>query len=167
MQHVLVVDTNSDQDIIFTHVASIDRIMAYHEAGHTVTALVQGLPLQWTSVSPPKTKIRHLLSQPSCHHILAIEPEAVFTLAGEMVEKRIHDDYEHASVDDRAHLQTLAATLYQDDPTGAAEWTARMEIKTEALVDKHWNDIAAVAMKLLSNPLHQFSASEIRVHLGW
>ena len=164
--YVLVVDTDSDQDIVFTPVASIDRIMAYHEAGHTVAALVRGLPLQWTSVSPPKTMVRNHLLLPSFHDFIAIERDAVVTLAGEMAEKRIHDDYEPASDDDKAHLQTLAATLYPDDPNGANEWTARMKIKTEALVEKHWNNIVSVAMKLLSDPLHQFSAREIKVHLG-
>ncbi len=162
MQHVLVVDTDSDQDIGITREASIDYIMAYHEAGHTVAALALCMALKEVSINPPRTRVRLPLLT-SFHDSIAIERDAVYTLAGEMAEKVIHDEDEHVSVDDRAHLQELAASLYADDPNGAAKWTARMEIKTEVLVEKHWSDIVSVATKLLSDPVRRFSGNEIRV----
>jgi hypothetical protein len=164
MQHVLVVDTDSDQDIIITQEASIDDIMAYHEAGHTVAALVLGMELKEVSINPPRTRVRLPLLT-SFHDFIDIERDAVYTLAGEMAEKMIHDEDLHVPVDDRAHLQELAAILYEDDPNGAAEWTAQMEITTEALVEKHSSDIESVAMKLLSDPVRRFSGNEIRVLL--
>ena len=166
MQHVLVADTESDQDISFTHKASINYITAYHEAGHTVAALELRMSLEWVSLNPPKTSTRFRPSTLTFHEFIAIERDAVFTLAGEMAEKVIHDDYEHLSVDDRMHLQNLADTLYPDDPNGAAEWKARMQIEAEALIEKRWTDIVSVAMKLLSDPVRRFSANEIRVLLG-
>lgn len=164
MQYVHVVDTNSDQDNSITQEASIDDIMAYHEAGHTVAALVLRMDLKEVSINPPRTRVRLPLSS-SFHDFKDVERDAVYTLAGEMAEKMIHDEDLHVSVDDRVHLQELATILYEDDPNGAAEWTAQMEIETEALVKKHSSDIESVAMKLLSDPVRRFSGNEIRVLL--
>lgn len=166
MQHVLVVDSESGQDIRFTHKASNDSIIAYHEAGHTVAALTLGLSLEWVSLDPPKTRVRLRLSRPTSHDFIAIERDAIFTLAGEMAEKVIHDDYRHLSVDDRAHAQELVATLYSCDSNSAIEWTAKMELEAEALVESHWTDIRLIAMKLLSDPIRRFSADEFRAFLG-
>lgn len=166
MQGILVVDTESDQDMRFTHKASIDYIIAHHEAGHAVVAQILGMSLEWVSLDPPKTRVRHRLSRPASHDFIAIDRDAVFTLAGEMAEKAIHYDYGHLSMDDRACVQGLATTLYPCDPNSAVEWTAKMEIEAETLVAKHWTDIGLVAMKLISEPLRQFSADEIRALLG-
>lgn len=166
MQHVLVVDTESDQDIVFAHIASSGCIIAYHEAGHTVAALALGMSLEWVSMNPPKTRVHLRLLRPTSHDFIAIERDAVFTLAGEMAEKVIHDDYGYLSVDDRAHVQELAAILYPCDSNNTIEWTARMEIEAEALVTKHWTDIRLIAMKLFSDLLRQFSSDEIRATLG-
>lgn len=140
---------------------SIDEIMAHHEAGHAVAALALRVPL--TRVTLNNTQYRDGAFDLGDPYDLA--RDAIFTLAGEEAEARIHDDPGHTSEDDRNHFEDLCDVRYPHDPDRRARWKLRMQLETDALISQHLDSIALLAALLLTR--RDLSVGEVVGYLKW
>jgi hypothetical protein len=136
---------------------------AYHEAGHIVTAAVQGLRLSrhgihvdsdgrgisYYEYRKPKQFSNHPSQVSREHTIIAIH-------AGLLAQQKFHPRCSVCGAsDDQNLVDMLIKELDDEDPIiGLASFRAQVELPNEAhrLVELHWPAIEAVAEALWGNP---------------
>jgi hypothetical protein len=134
---------------------------AYHEAGHVVAAVTQGLPLQPDCIHLSTTGVGIACIFQRNPGDLALsaddteERERTIKLlkAGYLAGVRADPfhDLVRAS-DDRCKEQALLGEMYKDDVLRAAE-NERLKSEATVLVEKNWPAIDAIAKRVLALPL--------------
>jgi hypothetical protein len=138
-----------------------DEILAHHEASNVVAALELRIP--FINVTFGKVRVPPRAFDLSNQH--DVERDAVFTLAGECAEARIHEDLGHTSECDRKHLEELSVDRHPDEPHLRATWKLEMEGTADLVVQKHWEMIERLATYLLVKQVA--SRAQVIEHLQW
>ena len=115
------------------------KAVAYHEAGHAVVALALGGKVRLVEIGP----------RPHAHCLHRTKTnKAITALAGDLAEQRACPNSTwDAFVDLRVALDT-AELLAPDEPLDALQ---EFLDRAEALLDRHWCAVEAVAAALLKH----------------
>lgn len=143
------------------------QAVAYHEAGHAVVAMLQGMPLRSISVERtddsggetdlqeigmPVEELGEIVEdgrRPTALEVVILEQHMRMSLAGEIAQFHFAPESVHAfhaSFDMKflGFLQLIAGSKAEVDA-----WFGLLRIQTESLINRHWKMIEAIATALL------------------
>lgn len=151
------------------------RVVAYHEAGHAVVAVVLGVRFQEVTVRPdtgtdghiryrrpvPGSAVLEGWTDERLHRL--VRREGLVLFAGDHAVKLGTGRRElQGAAGDREQMAELIGLLHSDGPIGAALWRYLNRWSLE-LVQGHWRAVERVAGALLVR--QRLTESEVRPYL--
>lgn len=130
---------------------------AYHEAGHTVVAAVQEMPLRpgGIHIDPLGSGISFYWSKRPGEAGTDIERERTIIAAGAgwAAQIRVYPNCPPAGTfDDTNQINALLSEMYSDGSDGWWAAKGRLYVASERLVEQHWPAVEALAQTLWAKP---------------
>ena len=159
--------------------APVQTIVAYHEAGHAVVAWALGIPLVSVHAGDRNGQLLHAsnfldqidLAYLSAAEEIKIEKDALVLLAGERAEVAYYESNEqdtdiYLSADDRHKLGYLR-DRFQSACLDVNITDSALERKVDKLIEKHWDQITALATVLTTRSLLSGSEATKIIENSW
>jgi hypothetical protein len=114
------------------------RALAYHESGHSVSAMHMGLGVDFATIVPDGARLGRVRHDPAKN----ADDEISILLAGTLAQLKA---YPNAPVDNGGDMDRIERAAARAWGRYSSQHLDRLTASTRALVDRHWQAITAVA----------------------